>query len=133
MLLIIGVSKYSGGGGGTCTSATLSTTNPTLMCLGMNPCTRISKPETNSMEHGMASLLQCVYACTHVRTHDLCVCLYAYTCMRMHAYLHAVASAVVSSYLLFPLQAPFITSACTELTNVSGHKNKQKVNMIVLK
>ena len=84
------------------------------------------------MEHGMASLLLCMHACTHIRTHELCMCLYAYTCMCIHAYLHAVASVFASSYLLFPLQAPFIKSSSTELIIVSDHKNTQKVNMIVL-
>jgi hypothetical protein len=52
--------------------------------------------------------------------------------MCMHAYLHAVASAIVSSYVLFPLQAPIIKSSCTELIHVSDQKITHEVNMIVL-
>jgi len=116
----------------TCISATLSTTNPTLIGLGLNPCTRVSKLETNSMEHGMALLLQCMNACTHIRTYGLYMCIYAYIYMCMHAYSHAVASTIVSSYVLFPLQKPFIKSSCIELIHVSDQKNTHKVNMIVL-
>ena len=109
----------------TCPIATLSTTNPTLSGLGLNLCIRTSKPETNNLEHEMASLLQCMQACTHIRTYAC-----AYLCM--NAYLHAVASVIVSSYVLFPLQAPFIKSACTELIALRDNKNRQILKMFVL-
>jgi hypothetical protein len=107
----------------TCLGTFLSTTNPTLIGLGLNPWTHISNPETNSMEHEIVSLLQCMHASTHFRTYVLCMCIYACTYMYMHALLHAVASAIVSSCAVFPLQAPFIKSSCTELRDVSDHKN----------
>lgn len=108
------------------------TTNPTLSGLGLNPCIRISKPETNNLENEMASFLQCMQACTHIRTYALCMCTYACAYLCMNAYLHAVASVIVSSYALFPLQALFIKSACTELIALRDHKNTQILKMFVL-
>jgi hypothetical protein len=58
-------------------------------------------------------------ACMHIRTCALFICIYAY------AYMCMKASAIVSSYLLFPLQIPLIKSSYTELIDLSDHKNVQ--------
>jgi hypothetical protein len=38
----------------TCNSATLSTKNPTLTGLGLNPSLRCERPATNRLSHGTA-------------------------------------------------------------------------------
>jgi len=74
----------------------------------------------------------CTNASTSVRIY-VYVYMHIPICGCTHTtYLRAVTLAIVSSYVLIPLQAPFSKSSCTELINVSEHKNTQKVDMIVL-
>jgi hypothetical protein len=49
-----GKPKYSGGGGETCPSATLSTKIPTWTDPGSNPGLRGERPATNRLSHGTA-------------------------------------------------------------------------------
>lgn len=49
--------------------------------------------------------------------------------MCVHVCLHVVATEIVSSYVLFPLQAPFIKPSCTKLIDVRDHKKTQKVQL----
>jgi hypothetical protein len=51
---LTGENRITGGGGGTCPSATLSTTNPTWTHPGSNPGLRGERPATNSLSHGTA-------------------------------------------------------------------------------
>ena len=84
-----------------CLNATVFTINPNCTGLELNPFFRIVKPRrTNSLEGGLALLLQCVHACIY-----LCI-MYVYICIRaLHACLLKV-SEVVLFYWLFLWQEP---------------------------
>jgi hypothetical protein len=60
--------------GQTCSSATLSTTNPTWTNPGLNPGLRGERPETNRVIHGTANVMYVTYVYiskTESETHDI--------------------------------------------------------------
>jgi hypothetical protein len=60
-----GKTEVLGGGGGTCPTATLSTTNPTWTDPGSNPGLRGGRPAANRLSHGTAFECALVDGCVH--------------------------------------------------------------------